>query len=293
MVWVSPEGQEEPLNAPPALYESPRLSPDGRYVAVEIRNPGNRHVVVYDLERGTTSPLTGADGSSVYPSWTPDGRRVVFRSSGQLYSKAADGTGEAEQLIAYPPYTVWPEAWSPNGQTLLVGVNSDQNIDVYTLAFGTATEIEPLLNNPSVNEISPQVSPNNRWIAYSTNETGRQEIYVRPFPDVDSGPRVQISQDGGAAALWSHDGTKLYFRPFDSRLMVVTVDTASPEFSAGIPEFLLDTTPYLAGSAAEGRIRTYDMGPDGRFLMVKEGVSQGIVVVLNWLQELTERVPVP
>ena len=109
----------------------------------------------------------------------------------------------------------------------------------------------PPLSDPSANEFTPQVSPNGRWIAYSTNETGRQEIYVRAFPDVDSGSRTQISQDGGTAALWSHDGTTLYFRPFDSRLLVVNVDTASREFNAGIPEFLLDATPYLQGSAID------------------------------------------
>ena len=145
--------------------------------------------------------------------------------------------------------------------------------------------IKPLLATPARENLA-EVSPNGRWLAYETDETGRNEIFVRPFPDVASA-RARISQSGGQEPAWSRDGRTLYFRS-GAEIMSVDVGAGSPA-SWGVPRRVFQA-PYFVGNSGA---RQYDVGPDGRFLMIKEGdrASNQIVVVLNWFTELQQRVP--
>ena len=300
LVWVDREGREEELSAPPALYESPRISPDGRYVAVWVRDPENRDVMVYDLQRDTPTRLTLDPSSDQGPMWTPDGQRVLFTSDrdGQfnVFSKAADGTGQVERVTTSDNIQ-WPQSFSVDGQTLVVGDSPGGQFDIHVISLGGETQTEGLIQT-GFTEFNSQISADGRWIAYQSNESGQYEVYVRPFPNVDDS-RFRISRDGGHSPVWAPDGQELFFRRDGSLEMMVVDVEAEPTFRAGNPAVLFEA-PYLLTSVGFGRTRTWDLADDGRFLMVKESVSSDgsgagpqITVVLNWHQELLERVPVP
>ena len=301
LVWVDREGREEELNAPPAPYESPRISPDGRYVAVEVRAPENSDVMVYDLERDTPTRLTLDPGLDRFPIWTPDGQRVLFASDreGQLniFSKAADGTGQADRVTTSDNMQ-WAESLSVDGMTLVVGdfVLSGGQIDIHVISLGEQTRTEGLIQTGFA-EVNSQISPDGRWIAYQSNVSGQFEVYVRPFPNVNES-RMRISRDGGQSPLWAPGGQELFFRRGESWEMMVVAVEADPTFSAGNPEVLFEA-PYLFTSVGLFRTRPWDVAQDGRFLMVKERASEDgtgaphIVLVQNWFEELKRLVPVP
>ena len=299
LVWVDREGGEEELSAPPAPYESPRISPDGRYVAVWLRDPENHDVIVYDLERDTPTRLTLDPGADRYPIWTPDGR-VLFSSERDgtlnVFSKAADGTGQAERVTT-SDYAQVPESFSVDGQTLVLLDVSGGQFDLHVISLGGETRTEALIQT-GFTEANSQISPDGRWIAYQSNESGQYEVYVRSFPNVDDS-RFRISRDGGHSPVWAPDGQELFFRRDGSLEMMVVDVEAEPTFRAGNPAVLFEA-PYLLTSVGSGRTRTWDLANDGRFLMVKEigssdgtGAGRQITVVLNWFEELTELVPVP
>ena len=294
LVWVDRDGREEELPAPSAPYESPRLSPDGRSIAVEVRDPENADVIVYDLQRQTSTRLTFDSERDSYPLWSPDGQRVLFRSSREvppnIYSKAADGTGEVERVTTSDS-TQAPLSWSADGQSLVIMDTRGSNPNLASVSLGAESATEGLVETEFV-ELTGAVSPDGRWMAYSSNESGQFELYVRPFPNVDDG-RWQISRDYGRSPVWAADGDELFFRSL-SDMMAVSIET-EPTFRPGNPEVLF-AAPYRIDGP--GRGRAWDVAEDGRFLMVREGAAgetttPHMVVVENWFQELTERVPVP
>jgi len=298
LVWVDRQGDEELLMAPPAPYDSPRLSPDGRYVALEVQGE-NIDVVIYDLQRDTPTRLTFAPGRDGYPLWTPDGQRIVFSSDRDgiltLFSKSADGTGQAEQLTTSDAALV-PEAWADDGQTLVAQITRGEP-GLQLIHVGTDGGDEELLNTEFI-ELYSDVSPDGNWIAYMSDESGQFEVYARPFPNVDGG-RWQISRAGGLAPKWAPDGGALYFFNGNSTQMMVAAVETDSTFSPGNPEGLFSLVGYRVG--APGRARPFDISSDGeRFLMIKptlmateSGNPSHIVVVENWLEELKDRVPVP
>ena len=296
MVWVDRQGREALLSAPPAPYESPRISPDGRYVAVDVVESETSYVMVYDLQRDTPTRLTVGPGFNRYPVWSPDGQRVLFTSNRDgrhnIYSKAANGTGPVERLTTSGTFQV-PQSWSADGQSLVImDTLPAGGIDLKLVSFGAESQTEGLIETEFL-DVYAEVSPDGRWIAHVSGGDGG-EVWVQSFPDVEGG-RWQISRDGGRSPVWGPSGQELFFRRSDTGdMMVVTVETESA-FDAGTPEFLF-AAPYRSGGPL--RTRPWDVAPDGRFLMVKEGpVGQAanphIVVVQNWHQELLERVPIP
>ena len=263
MVWLDRQGEEELLSAQPAPYESPRISPDGQYVAVDVVESETSYVMVYDLERDTPTRLTVGSGFNRYPLWSPDGQRVLFTSNRDgrqnIYSKAADGTGQVERLTTSDTFQV-PQSWSADGQSLVIMDTVPSGIDLALVSFGAQPQTEGLIET-AVADVYAEVSPDGRWIAYASGE----EVWVQPFPDVEGG-RWQISRDGGGSPVWGPAGRELFFRRGDTRdMMVVAVDT-EPTFDAGTPEFLF-SAPYISGQAL--RTRPWDVAADGRFLMVK------------------------
>ena len=213
--------------------------------------------------------------------------------SRNLFWKAADGSGTAEQLTE-GPNDQYPSAFSPDGTRLLFReVNPDTGNDLVVLSMEGDRSMEPLLAT-EFGEGNAELSPDGRWVAYESDASGEFEIYVRPFPDVDQGGLSQISTNGGAQPLWGPDGQELFYRS-DAGLMVVPIESDA-SFTAGNPEVVAEDQ-YLRG---EGTGRSYDIAPDGqRFLFVKEGAGQTsegqsgpqMILVENWFQELTERVP--
>ena len=248
LVWVDHEGLEEAVPAPPAAYEAPRVSPDGRYVAVEVRAPDNTDVMVYDLQRETLTPLTFDPSFDGYPLWSPDGERVLFssrRAGGVLniYSKAADGTGSVERVTTSDTNQT-PSSWSADGRFLVIADTSGGQTDLRSVSVSGGNRTDGLVETESFDFLG-EVSPDGRWIAYTSNDSGQVEVYVRPFPNVDDG-RWQISRGSGYAPVWAPDGQELFFRRFGSYEMMVTTVETQPTFSPGNPEVLF-AAPYRVG----------------------------------------------
>jgi len=296
LVWVSRNGAEQPLAAPPRDYDQPRLSPDGRRIAVDIGDPpAGVQVDLYDPARDTLSRWTFGGNNDEYPTWTPDGKRIAFMSDrgGALtvFWQLADGSGGLERLTDGQTTSV-PFSWSPDGQLLAevqVAAPTAPKISVLRLADRKAQRFQQ--TQTGAFEDAPQFSPDGHWIAYASDESGRREIYVQPYPG--PGGKWQISTDGGNEPLWNHNGRELFYRDGD-KMMAVDVSTQSG-FAAGKPRQLFEG-PYLKNIVAYAR-PNYDVSPDGqRFLMIKpveqqQAAPTQINVVLNWTEELKRLVP--
>ena len=298
LVWVDRRGKEAPINAPPRSYLYPRISPDGTRIALDIRDQEN-DIWIWDVRRLTLTRLTFDPALEQLPAWTPDGRRVLFASTRgggvqNVYWQAADGTGAAEKLVASntPEY---PVSVSPDGTRLAVQQQSPgTGSDIGVMTLDGQRRSTPLIHTTFA-EWTPDISPDGHWLTYSSNESGQDEIYVRPFPGVDGG-RWQISTGGGTRPLWSKTGRELFYMNRDGVMTAVPVQVSSTTFSAGNPATLFDTK-YFSGGGVNGR--TYDVSADGqRFLMIKESISTtsstatpaSMVVVLNWFDDLKARV---
>jgi Tol biopolymer transport system component/predicted Ser/Thr protein kinase len=278
LVWVDRQGQATPLLENRANYRSPRLSPDGRRVAVQV----DSEIWIYEVETGRGLRLT-FEGDNQSPIWTPDGQRVVFASNRNgvwhLYQRAADLSSEAEKLIS-SEYRHLPYSWHPAGQLLaLAAIYSTSNSDVLMWSAQN-NKTAAFVSSPFI-EDTPRFSPDGRWLAYFSIESGKVEVYVQPHPG--PGGKVPISRGGGMFPVWSRDGRELFYRQ-GSRLYAVTVKTA-PGFTAGAPRALF-----------EGRYLTsYDVAPDGqRFVMVRNeqgSLPSQVYVVLNWTEELKRLMP--
>jgi Tol biopolymer transport system component len=290
LVWVSRNGAEQPLAAPAHAYQSPRLSPDGRRVAVGIQEQ-EAQVWLYDLSRDTLTRLTFEGNGNVVTSWTPDGKRIAFSSIKEgpqnLFWQLADGSGGLERLTT-SEYTQIPMSWSPDGQLLaFIEVNPTTGYDIWMLRLSDRKAL-PFLRTP-FNESVPRFSPDGRWLAYISNESGRFEIYIQPYPG--PGGKWQISTEGGTEPVWNPNGRELFYRS-SNKMMAVDIAT-QPSFAAGKPRMLFagqyEPTPFTNPN--------YDVSPDGqRFLMLKpneqaEAAPTQINVVLNWFEELKRRVP--
>ena len=298
LVWVDWEGREQPLTAEPRAYVVARISPDGTKVALAA-NDEESDIWIWDLTRETLTRLSFSPANDCCPVWTPDGRRVVFTSNRagqpQLFWKAADGTGAVERLAEGPNPQFGP-AFSPDGTRLVIHeTRPATGRDLVVLSLDGERPSEPLLAT-EFGERSAELSPDGRWLAYVSNASGRDEVYVQPFPNVDEG-RWQISTSGGIQPVWAPDGGELLYRAPDGAVMRVPVQT-QPTFTAGNGEVVFEGS-YLVNAPVVPE-RTFDIAPDGqRFLMIKEDVPGNetaeephIVVVQNWFEELKARVPV-
>ena len=287
-VWVDRSGREEKLPLPAGVYGNPRLSPDGRMLAL-YRDEGARESVwIYDFARGILSTLVPEPGRSFDPTWTPDGRRIAFclfeAGMPRIRWKPVDGSGALELLT--PGSGVAPEfptSFSPDGRLLAYAGVPDRlgNSDLWLLSLEGKRERRAWLETP-FKEFGPFFSPDGRWIAYTSAESGRNEVYVRPFPG--PGGRVKISSDGGAEPAWSADRKELFYRSGD-KLMAVRIET-TPAFTAEAARVLL-TGRYQRGGD-EANPREYDVSPDGtRFLFLKpDGTKElpitQLQVIANW-----------
>jgi serine/threonine-protein kinase len=277
----------------------PRLSPDGRQIALDISDD-NRDIWVWDLVRGTLTRLTTDAEVDRVPVWTADGRRIIFSSNragpSNLFWQPADGSADAERLTESANVQI-PYSVTPDGAGIVVrDLEPDgTSISLHRLASGNERQLQPLLKNGFVND-NPALSPDGRWIAYESNASGRDEIYVRPFPDMSVG-QWQVSTAGGEEALWARNGKELFYRAPDGSVMGVSVD-AGETFRAGAPAKIIDSGSYFAGDDT-ATWRTYDVSADGsRFLLIKgednprqAATAQRLVVVQNWVEELKRLVP--
>jgi eukaryotic-like serine/threonine-protein kinase len=277
------------LAVPAHNYFGPRLSPDGRRVGVTIVTQDSQ-IWLYDLSRETLTRFTFGDSNEL-SIWTPDAKRIAFasRKEGPLNSfwQLADGSGGLERLNTSENIQA-PMSWSPDGQLLaFTEVNPTTGYDIWVLNMKDRKP-QPLLRTP-LNESAPSFSPDGHWLAYNSDESGRYEVYVQPYPG--PGGRYEISTEGGTEPVWNRNGHELFYRNGD-KMMGVEV-TTQPSFSAGNPKMLFEG-PYLLTPLTAPN---YDVSPDGqRFLMLKptdqeQAGPTHINVVLNWFEELKQKVP--
>jgi Tol biopolymer transport system component len=297
MVWVDRKGAEQPLPAPPHAYANPRLSPDGRQVALDITE-ASRDIWTYDLTRDTLTRLT-FEGINQLPVWTPDGKRIVYRSGksggggANLFWKLADGSG-AEERLTTSQYVQTPSSFSPDGKTLAY-MEQISGYDLWTVSVEGERKPQSLLKT-SFDERGAWLSPDGHWAAYASNESGRFEVYVQPFPG--PGGKRQISTEGGTEPRWSSKGNELFYRTGAQREKMMAVDIQTqPTFTAGKPRFLFEG-PYASNIPGGGLSPDYSTSRDDqRFLMLKPKEQQQtqalaqINVVQNWFEELKRRVP--
>jgi Tol biopolymer transport system component len=309
LVWVDRKGQQTPVKAPPRLYDEPRLSPDGTRVALAIRDQ-EHDVWIWDLARETLRRLTFDPGVDDSPVWTPDGRRIVFASAragpSNLFMQAADGTGVAERLTTgadsqRPAFVApdgtgvvgWVNAPKTRGDIVWFPLKSSANRSGSSPVSGVSSSgVEPLVRTTAI-EHNPEISPDGRYLAYGSNESGRDEIYVKPFPRVNDG-RWQVSTDGGTRPVWARNGRELFYVDLANTLTAAPVQTSGTTFAAGNPAKLFETD----SAASLTSPRDYDVAPNGqRFLMIKGTAARdrnatptGMVVVQNWFEELKAKV---
>jgi serine/threonine-protein kinase len=287
LVWVSREGAEQPLTAALRDFSNPRLSPDGRGLAIAINVPPN--IWTFELARETVTRFTFGDVDT-RPVWHPDGKQILFTSNRNdrtfnIFSKRTDGSGAIEQLTS-GVYRV-PTSISSDGETVIFRqVNEATGRDIGMFRLDGNREPIMLLQTP-FDEHTGKISPDGRWLAYVSNESGREEIYMQPFPG--PGRKWQISTEGGIEPLWARNSKELFYRNGD-KMMAVTID-AGPDFTPGKPTLLFEGQ-YLHGSPEPHT--NYDVSLDGeRFVMIKTEQSSPteINVILNWTEELKRLVP--
>jgi serine/threonine-protein kinase len=295
LAWVDREGREELLEAPARGYAYPRLSRDGTRLALNTGGPPAPAIWMWDLRRQTLQRFTLNPAGNSMLAWSPDGQRLAFGSNrfgiSNLFSQAADGTGEPERLLESDRIQQ-PLTFAPDGRLLFSADVAGHGRDIHALSMDGSHRVERILYG-ATNEGNAEVSPDGRWIAYDSDESGQFEIYVRPYPDAYAGPRSQISSGGGRQPLWSRDGRELFYRDFDGALLAASV-TLTPTFAAGPVVKLFASANYFGSGSALGG-RTYDLSLDGsRFLMIKQlptDEAAALVVVLNWFEELKRLVP--
>jgi serine/threonine-protein kinase len=295
IVRVDRSGAVSALLDQPGAYASPRFSPDGRRLALTVLKEGNFDVWVYDLERHVLTRLTFSEDTDTEQIWSPDGSELAFGSNRghkatTLFRKPSDGSGE-EQVIAPTDVDVWPTSWSPDGKHIAFSA-SRKTFDVGVVALGAKPEYQWPVATGFV-EIDPAFSPDGRWIAYTSNESGQSQIYVRPFPSGTG--RWQISDSPGGYPRWSRDGRELFYRS-DGGIMVAAIEPTGAGLRTGKPQLLFKGN-FRGGAAglslASNVFADYDVAPDGRsFVMFPSGAGDhgdraGLVtLVTNWFDEL-------
>jgi len=294
--WVDQAGKREPLRAKPGVYTGhPALSPDGKRIALTDSEGGTPNVWVYDPQRDAMTRLTFGGAMYRWPTWSPDGRYVLFTSDGNgILQAPADGAGQPHALSEGKPFQ-WPMSFTPDGKRLLY-FEAAGNYQIWTVPVED-TGIQLKTGKPeqflksSFNDVYPVFSPDGRWVAYRSDESGKQEVYVRAFPPPKSaeGGKWQISDKGGDRPRWSRNGHELLYQSGD-QIMAVSYTVAGGTFVAEKPRV------WLAKFGGTG----WDLAPDGKRLLVLMPVESPetpkqeheIVMLLNFLDELRRKVPV-
>ena len=303
-VWLDDAGKTTPLLSTPGTYFTPRLSPDGRRLALAVEEGFRRDLSIYDWQRDTISRLTFSRRENYYPLWTADGRHLAFRSDSSSSSGIgwirSNGGGEPHLLLESKS-SIIPNSLSPDGRRVAFqqqGPNA--TFELWTLPLDMSDSDVPKPGKPELflrtqaNEARPAFSPDGHWMAYYSDESGRNEVYVRPFPADASGRKWQISNGGGLNEIWSRDGRELFFVSLDNHIMVAGYTIQGDSFIPDKPR-LWSPTPIRE----TGLVMNLDVAPDGKRVVVfpvsgattEENSSLHVNFLLNYFDELRRRFP--
>ena len=279
LTWLDRSGAATAAFEPAAAYEIPRLSPDGRQIAVAKNDGKVRNIWLLDLARRVSTRFTTGSAIDDEPEWSPDGSRIAFRSNRagnfDLYQKAASGIGQ-EELLLRSDRPLTPEGWSPDGRFLVYrDVTLETKNDLWLLPMDGDRKPEPIAHT-RFDETSARVSADGRWIAYASNESGRSEVYVQDFPNPAS--RVQISTDGGSRPHWRVDGRELLFQSAGT-IMAVDIGIVDGRLKPGSPRAVV---------GVDGIRGSWDMSGDAKRFLVNVPVDRTpqattpLTIVTSW-----------
>jgi Tol biopolymer transport system component len=302
IAWMDRTGKTTPLSATPIAWSNPQFSPDGTRLALDNQIPGGLPAIwVYDWARDTPTRLTFSSRADIRPQWTPDGQRIAFSSTRDgpmnIYWQRADGAGGVQRL-SNGARTQIATSWHPSGKFLAFQEQDAQNgLDIMILPVdgdeqsGWKPGKPTAFLNTSFDEQDPQFSPDGKWIAYYSNESGQTEVYVRPFP-VTAGSKWQVSNGGGLYPLWSRARPELFYLTIDQHIMVASYTTDSGSFRSNKPQ-LWSPSRLLN----RPRIKSYDVHPDGNRIVVapipetSSTKQDKVVFVFNFFDELRRLAP--
>jgi eukaryotic-like serine/threonine-protein kinase len=300
--WLDRQGKQLGHAEQPGTYSYTdfALSPDGKRLAaskIDPRAGGETGIWLLDLLRGVSTRFTFDQAPDSAPVWSPDGSRVAFaayRAGGNgIYQKTTNGTGKEQGLVSVTGDEKLPDDWSRDGRFLLYTQQDPHtHADLWVLPLagdGTPSGTATPFANTAYSEEQGRFSPDTRWIAYASDESGRSEIYIQPFPaPPNGGSKTPISRDGGSQPRWRRDGKELFYSSPDGKLMAVDV-TQGPIFKASAPKTLFQVPVAQIGHNVGGsQVLGWDVAPDGkRFLIDTATIStEPVTVVLNWPAEL-------
>jgi dipeptidyl aminopeptidase/acylaminoacyl peptidase len=279
--WFDRDGKGLGLVGEAGDYEDPRLSPDASRVAANRIDPatGSSNIWIFDVDRNSATRFTFSQSITHYPVWSPDGKRIAFDTNrngpSDIFMKSTRGSVEERQILA-SDFPKSPTDWSPDGRSLIYErLDPKTKSDLWRLSMTESRPPEPIVRSDS-NETDGRVSPDGKWLAYASDESGTWEVYVSAFPG--PGGRWQVSNGGGVQPVWSRKGGEIFYLAGDRKLMAAPY-TSGATFEVGAPRALFQTRARYTGNVA------YDVAPDGRFLvntLVGAGAAPPITVVLNW-----------
>lgn len=288
LIWFDRHGKQTGLVGPPDLVANPKLSPDGRRVAVDQTDTDGRHVNIWihELASDAVARIGFGPWLEQVTVWSPDSKQVMYTANEKLffsiYLKNSDGSGSAQSIMDFGSPQQGPWDWSHDGKYVLA--RKDRELWYITMPD---RQSHPLLQSPWLIR-NAQFSPDGKFVAYATSETGNWEVYVSPFPDFTS--KWQVSRGGGEEPRWRRDGKELFYLAPDGRLMAADVKSAAG-FEAGPPTALFQTHPRQPNSAMD--FFSYDVTADGQKFLVNTKVdssnSAPLSVILNWSSEIEEK----
>jgi dipeptidyl aminopeptidase/acylaminoacyl peptidase len=282
---VAADGSARALLADPKEYAFPRLSPDGRRLAVAVGESDRRDVWLFDLGSQTMTRLTSEGAANDRPEWTPDSKRVLYHTDrgkrSAIWWRPADLSAEAAPLIDSPKFDVFEAVVSPDARNIAYQLDTT-GADLYYRGVSGDTTVHAVSNADRAIETMPRLSPDGRWIAFTTDESGRQEVVVQAFPG--PGGRVQVSARGGSEPVWAPDGKRLFYRG-DGHLMAARLNTTQGFSVAARDTLFADSYQYASNPHAN-----YDVMADGSHFVFLKAASEGnMIVVTNWTSVVRSR----
>jgi Tol biopolymer transport system component len=293
LIWYDRSGKQLSALTPPGYYSAPSFSPDEKKVATirQDRQTGTAaDIWLIDLERGSQIRLTTDPAGDIFPSWSPNGNQVAFISTRNgatsIYQKPSNGSSPEETLVSSGELKYNPH-WSPDGEYIIYSqLNPKTNVDLYLLSLSGEKKSTSLLQTSFI-EAQGRFSPNGRWIAYISNETGQFEVYVQSFPI--TGAKIPISIGGGSQPLWRADGRELYYYASDRNIVAVEVNSDGPTFKVGEARPLFEIRVASIDQSFPGN-GYYTVTQDGKRFLVSSlpetQERQQINVILNWTAHL-------